>query len=433
MTIALNRLPAEDLDTRLGVLLVNPGGPGVEGTKVTAEIPQVVGDAARRYDVIGFDPRGVGLSDPIQCFDTDAEYEKVRGESLVPLTDEQVAEKLRSERDYTRACERNAGPVLRHMTTLDVARDMDLIRQALGEERISYFGLSYGTLLGNTYLNVYSNRVDRVILDGVLDPQQRTSSPFGDRPGIAAGAEKALDGFLAACTEAKDGCAFSPGDPRAKFDRIRDRLREGPVEVAGSEPLTYDSVLSATGAALYSVAAFAELAGQLQDAYDVITGSTEPSSPAVPSGSDGTESAVANSGGAAPEDDYDASEDTRHAVSCSDGAFARSPSLYPLVAAGLEKVYPTFGRGQIYDALQCATWPKPESRRYAGPWSARTTTPVLVIGNTYDPATPLVNARRVSRQLGNARLLTVDGFGHTTGGTSQCAIDAMSTYLVDGT
>ncbi|MGL5850710.1 MAG: alpha/beta hydrolase [Phycicoccus sp.] len=454
--IAMSKRPAGDPDARRGSLFVNPGGPGAGGLSrpATAE-RRYDASVLESFDIVGFDPRGIGASAPVQCFDTDEQYEDVLGGvSSLPVTSTEVDTAVRAFGKYTRACGRNAGPVLSHMSTLDVVRDLDLMRAAVGDEQLNFVGLSYGTLIGATYANVFPDKVGRVVVDGNVDPEQRTNDRMANFKDRAGGFETALDGFLAECTSAGEACAFAEGDPRAKFDGIRDRLRDGPLDLGlpGGQ-ITLAGFTSDVGQALYGVTELAPLAEGLQVIADGIAaeGGTSgdrsalstadrtavakvfgPEKRAVDPGVDGA--GVDGSAGAAASDaeySYNGS-DAYYGVDCADTQPPRNPRRYESFARDFEKVHPTFGRSNAYRDLACATWPVRNPDRYAGPWDTQTSNPVLVVGNAYDPATPYVFAQRMTRQLGNAELLTLDGFGHCSQ-ASECTRKAIGAYLVDGT
>ncbi|GGN36154.1 pimeloyl-ACP methyl ester carboxylesterase [Actinoplanes campanulatus] len=426
-TIALSRRPAGDPANKIGTIFVNPGGPGGAGRNMVRAAARIASpEVLARFDLVGFDPRGIGGSDPIQCFGTDAEAEALYARMTgVPITREQIASTLAANREYTAACEDNIGPLLTHMSTLNVAKDLDLLRQGAGDDRLTYIGYSYGTLIGATYANLFPKRVRAVILDGNVDPDQRTDHRLANKFERAGGFEIALAGYLAECDEAGAACALS-GDARGKFDRLRDRLREGPVEIPGLGTITLDALTGFTGQTLYNMASFPDAAQQIQEVYDLVFGD-----PA------GLRTAGVRLPSAPPargwlsDDAYSyTSNDASFAVNCADAPLPRNPALYPGFAAAFEKAHPTFGRAEAFSEVGCATWPK-ITEAYDGPWNRRTAATILVVNPTYDPATRLDFAVRMTRQLGNARLLTLDGFGHTSN-YSACISGWYTRYLIDG-
>ncbi|NUT47986.1 MAG: alpha/beta fold hydrolase [Saccharothrix sp.] len=437
ITLALMKRPAEDQANRIGSLFINPGGPGGAGLIYSAYgssffQPEVL----KRFDLIGFDPRGVGRSTPLRCFTTLEEAEEVFGRmSAIPVTRTEIRDTMDATVDYTDACARNAGPLLDHMSTEAVARDLDLLRQGVGDRQLTYVGFSYGTLLGATYANIFPDRSRALVLDGNVDPALRTSNGAEYDRQRAQGFEIALDAFLKRCDAEGDKCAYSDGDPRAKFDEVRDHLRTQSITLPSEEVVTYAGYIGRVTSDLYSPPRFKALAAWLQSAYAVLhpeaaTFSAQEQAALLPP--------LANKHGLADiragrtgDTEY-LYDDSYYGVNCSDKPFLRVPQLFPALAAMWERESPTFGRQQAAsDLLTCATWPAPHPDRWDGPWNRRTPNPVVVVGNYYDPATQYKFAQRMARQLGNARLISVDAFGHCILGDSAGADTAVTDYLVN--
>lgn len=437
ITIALMKRPAEDQANRIGSLFINPGGPGGAGLIYSAFgssffQPEIM----KRFDLIGFDPRGVGRSTPLRCFKTLEEAEEVFGRmSPIPVTRTEIRDTMVATEDYTDACARNAGPLLDHMSTEDVARDLDLLRQGVGDRQLTFVGFSYGTLLGATYANIFPSKSRALVLDGNVDPALRTSNGAEYDRQRAQGFEIALDAFLKRCDAEGDKCAYSDGDPRAKFDEVRDHLRTRAITLPTNEVVTYADYIGRVTGDLYAPTRFKALAAWLQSVYAVLhpesaTFSAQAQADLLPP--------LANKHGLADiragrvgDTEY-LYDDSYYGVNCTDKPFIRAPQLFPVVAAQWERESPTFGRQQAAsDLLTCATWPVPRPDRWAGPWNRRTPNPVVVVGNYYDPATQYEFAKRMARQLGNARLISVDSFGHCILGDSAGADTAVTDYLVN--
>lgn len=427
--IALARRPANNPATRIGTIFVNPGGPGGAGRGLVRSSATIFSTAVLdRFDVVGFDPRGIGASAPLQCFATDepaqALFDQMTG---VPLTAEQITSTLRANFAYTEACKKNAGPLLTHMSTLNVVKDLDLLRQAVGDANLTYLGYSYGTLIGATYANVFPRRVRAIINDGNVDPDQRTNRRVANKFERAGGFEKTLDGLLTACDAAGPACAFS-GGARAKFDRLRERLRQGPVDLGEEGTITIDDLTSYVSTQLYLVTRYPATGQTLQQLYDLVftqnrRGAIVNPLPAAPAGRGWSTDAY-------PDAYSFNNNDAFFAVNCADAPLPRVPALYPRIADAYEAAHRTFGRAEAFGEVGCANWPR-VSERFNGPWNRRTAKPVLIVNSTFDPATPYTFAQRMTRELGNARLLTLDGYGHTTR-FSACIQDWYTRYLIQG-
>ena len=427
-TIALARRPADDPAHRIGTIFVNPGGPGGPGRGMVTVAGQYVGaDVLARFDIVGFDPRGIGASDPVQCFATDEEAEALYARMrTVPLSRSEISGTIRANLAYTQACLRNAGPLIEHMSTLNVAKDLDRLRQAVGDSALSYIGFSYGTLIGATYANLFPGRVRALVLDGNVDPDQRTNHRLANKFERADGFELVLSAFLTECDKAGASCAFA-GNARTKSDALRNRLRRGPADVPElGGTVTIDDLTAFVSGAMYDVGSWPETAATLQVAYDAILGDG-----AAPSALAAHPFPQARPGPGWSADDYLYNgNDALLAVNCVDAPLPRNPALYPGIAAAFEKANPTFGRAEAFSEVACAAWPR-NAERYHGPWNRRTAQTVLVVNPTYDPATRYAFAQRMTRELGNARLLTLDGYGHTTR-YSACIKGWYGRYLIDG-
>ncbi|GIF04198.1 alpha/beta hydrolase [Actinoplanes siamensis] len=426
-TIALARRPAGDQAHKLGTVFVNPGGPGGPGRGLVTAAAQIVRpEVLARFDLVGFDPRGIGASDPLQCFATDEEAEALLSRMRsVPITKAEITETLRANEEYTEACKRNAGPLLTHMSTLNVAKDLDRLRQAVGDKALTYIGYSYGTMIGATYVNLFPDKVRAVVIDGNVDPDQRANHRLANKFERAGGFEIALAGFLRECDAAGPDCAFA-GHAKAKFGKLRDRIRQGPVTSATYGVVTIDDLTGFVAGSMYDVASFPDTAQVLQILYGELFGGppalTKAQAPPMP--------ATPPARGGMPDAYGYTSNDAFYAVNCADAPLPRNPALYPTFAAVFEKANPTFGRSEAFSEVGCANWPR-VTERYAGPWNKRTAHTVLVVNGTYDPATRYDFGRRMTRELGNARLLTLDGFGHTSG-YSACVQDWYTRYLLAG-
>ncbi|PKW15068.1 alpha/beta hydrolase [Saccharopolyspora spinosa] len=430
--LAMMRRAAADPNAKIGSLFLNPGGPGGAGFRrpVTA-LSMFEPEVLNRFDIIGFDPRGVARSTPLRCFKSAEQAEEVLGRiSSVPVTDQQIGTTMAAYAEYGEACDKNAGELLGHLSTKDVARDLDLMRQGVGDEQLNYVGFSYGTLLGATYVNLFPERSRAIILDGNVDPALRTANGVQYDRERARGFELALDSFLKLCAEKAQGCAFGEGDPRAKFDEIRDRLRPGPIAMPGGSQITLDQFTVSVSSALYSPDRFRQLATDLQSLHRQLH--PEPGLAPELLGLLGRPTSIGRFDAPADAAASTYVDDSYFGVNCSDKPIPKEPAKVPGIAAQWEAESPTFGRSQAFsDVAGCSTWPSIDPDVHAGPWQNRAANPVLLFGNFYDPATQYEFSRRMEQELGNARLVSVDSFGHCILGNSSCTDKIAADFLTD--
>jgi pimeloyl-ACP methyl ester carboxylesterase len=410
--LALARQQTADPAKRIGSLLINPGGPGASGTDfvqaISGELPKAITD---RFDIVGWDPRGTGKSSPVRC-----------GQNIDYLFDIDTAPDDAAERTalqaasqkFAQACEQGSGDLLAHIASVDTVHDMESIRAALGDEKLTYAGFSYGTYLGALYAQEYPDKVRALLLDGAVDPAVPVDEISIQQ---AKGFDASLQQFLADCAE-KSSCAFHhDGDPTAALDALRARVEKAPIKGDDGRSLGPTQLDIGLAAPLYSGAGGYEiLAKALHDAED-----GDPSAMLaifdsyVLRGDDGS---------------YAPDWPAFLAISCVDGPDLDPAAVEALQARAAQEA-PYFGAPNVGLGLPCSYWPVPPVNAVATAVRAPTAPPIVVVGTTGDPATPIVWAEGLTRELGDARLITVEGTTHTSSLDGNPCLDAAITaYLV---
>ncbi len=434
LPLAVVRQRAADPERRIGTLFAAVGGPGGSGLRWAAEGELFGGEIARRFDVVTFDQRGVGGSGQVRCFPNAERQRRFwSGVWLPPTNPEQEREAAASSRALAAGCAEHGGELLGHLTTVDVARDLDLLRRAVGEPRLTYEGGSYASYLGQVYGALFGDRVRALHLASMIDPDAYTNDTRSSIESTAAGTEQVLSEFLRLCAEAgRPRCAFAAESGsneavaqgstglRSRNDAVLHRLRETPIVVGAGErarTVTYSEAMSSHALLLYDPEAgwpaLAELLAELER------------------GPEGNPDAVREilTATAVSEDFLDSFT----AISCADNAFPRQADQWPTLARDLAAVSPTYGEFWLYMRQSCASWPSPPEgyrQRYTGPWILRSDTSALLVNNRFDPVTPLTAARRAQQELVNARLVVVDGgYGHTP--LNDCTRKLRERYLID--
>jgi pimeloyl-ACP methyl ester carboxylesterase len=410
--LALVRMRSTTQRERLGSLLVNPGGPGASGRELAALAPLFLPTSIRsRFDIVGFDPRGVGASTPVDCI-PDPVKDAVNGADPDPVDQADFDRQVTVARGVGTACGRRYGAALGRFNTEQTARDMDAIRQAVGDPKLTYLGYSYGTLLGAVYAKLFPDRIRALVLDGAVDPQEDTVT---GSEGQAAGFEQAFDAFAAACRAKGSGCPIGP-DARGTVTRLLAQVRARPVPGRGGErrSATAGWVLSTVVAALYTRSSWTPLERALGDTVD-----GDPTrlfalvDRFVERERDGT---------------YDNDTDAFLAVTCADEADPPTVAEVRALQASWRPKYPLFGAPLAMTLLGCAVWPGGHDPYPTG--AAVGAPPILVVGTTGDPATPYENTAKLARQLGTGVVLTWEGEGHTAYPQTACVRDAVDDYLV---
>ena len=436
-TIALTRLPAGDPAQRIGTLFTNPGGPGGSGVSFvqTAAAVAYSPEVRARFDILGFDPRGVGGSDPATCYPTAAEETAaLAGVPIFPVTRAEEIQYTAAMAKVGASCAKTSRDRFAHYSTANVARDMDLLRQAVGDSKLSYAGYSYGTYLGATYAALFPSKVRALVLDGTWQPEAYAgtngdSRPFGVRVGQGEAASEVLAQFAAECKKA--GCALTGlGDPAAVVEKTFQRLKISPVELMlgdGSKlTVTYAVAVQMVFSSLYTPAEWPNLAGLLA------TLATAPEPRAA--GARRTATVAAGKLPASLLESTRRREDYgsigTYLQPCVEARRTGRPLAYPAYADQAEMRAPHFGRFRVWISQNCEFLPVRDSDAFVGPWKLKVKSPVLVFGTRHDPATPYKMTRPYSDLYPDARMVTVNGWGHTTIGKSACADAAITKYLV---
>ncbi|TJZ42827.1 alpha/beta hydrolase [Streptomyces piniterrae] len=418
LKLAVARKKATGPGSRIGSLLVNPGGPGGSAIEYLQQYAPQPAAVRARYDMVAIDPRGVGRSEPVRCL-ANKQMDRFTQTDQTPDDSAEVDKLTTAYRDFAKGCETRSGKVLPHVSTIEAARDMDVLRQVLGDKKLTYVGASYGTFLGATYAGLYPTHTGRLVLDGAMNPELDSRTINVNQ---TAGFDTAFKAFAADCIKQRD-CPLgtkSIEDAGEQLSALFKKLDAHPATTGEARPLTESLATTGVIAAMYDEQAWPILREYLAQAKDgngrgllTLSDSYYERSP------DGS---YANQMFANP------------AVNCLDlpPAFA-SPDQVRAALPGFRKASPVFGDNFAWAALNCAYWPV-KATGEAHRIEAKGAAPIVVVGTTRDPATPYTWAKGLAAQLSSATLLTYEGDGHTAYGRgSDCIDTAINTYLLEGT
>lgn len=434
--LAVIKLPAANPDSRIGTLFINFGGPGQSGVdrlRNRATWPWLFSKELRsRFDLVSWDQRGVSRSAGVRCFSGEVE----QWQFLVPTPG--LPADARGEhdlfawaREFADRCTAHAGPILDHASSANTARDMELLRRALGDPGLTYHGISYGSQLGAIYANLFPGRVRAMVFDGSLDFQgnvqghgrQGRTVPLNTRQGVPAALAGAFDEFLLDCSAAGPRCAFSAGDPAAKWAALVEQSRAKPV-IIDEHPWTYPEIVDG---ALSNPANYPQLAELLQQSA---TGTAAPELLEALTGNGPPPTAATATG---PGQYLNDREEAYAAIQCSDSIVPTDPAIYSATAVTADATAPDFGRISVFDVIVCAFWQGRDADRYTGPWNRPTAAPILVLNTRHDPATPLEGAYDGAAELHSARVVVTEGVGHTSMYVpSACTERVKRDYLFSG-
>jgi pimeloyl-ACP methyl ester carboxylesterase len=411
ISLALTRVPAKDTADRIGSLIVNPGGPGESGIEFLRNDVTSLSNLNKRFDLVTWDPRGVAASTPITCVDG-AQLDAYLALDTVLDDSKEKQAAIDAAKNFAAGCEAKSGDLLPFMDSMSTAHDMDQIRIAVGDAKLTYLGFSYGTYIGQWYAHLFPDRVRALSLDGVVDP---TVSANDSLLGQVIGFEQNLQAFLKDC-KARSTCLYGrTGDPAAKLTALMSRLDTTPLKV-GTRELTRALAMTGVLVSLYDESLWRYLdqgltaaeSGDgrilllLADAYNHRN-------------ADGSYSNLFNG--------------AFHSTYCLDFPVPTDVAAYDALGPSYTKASALFGPWSQYANMQCAFWPV-KARNTQGPITVTGAAPILLVGGTNDPATPYSEAQSVNRQIEGSVLLTRAGNGHTSYDSSDCAHAAEDAYLI---
>jgi pimeloyl-ACP methyl ester carboxylesterase len=414
--LELKRAPASS-DDPLGTLFINPGGPGASGQDYLDTFASHLSDEMlNRYDIVGFDPRGVAASDPLICLD-DAEVDELVSYDPDPDTAAEANEARELVRGLGEGCA-DVGPLAANVSTVDVARDLEILRAAVGDEKLAYYGASYGTYIGATYAELFPDRVGRLVLDGAIDPSL-SAAEFNIQQ--VAGFQTALEAYVDDCLDSDD-CPLGP-DQSGAMDQISEfleNLDQSPIDSGDDDrPLTEALGYYGIALPLYS-----------EDLWPILT-------QALTAAFDGDGSLLLTIADTylnrAPSGYIDNRAQVIYAVNCLDHPISLSNQQIERSEPRYERASPVFGRVFAWSMLGCSEWPLTADPP-APTIDAAGAAPIVVVGTTRDPATPYHWAEALAAQLKSGVLVSRDGDGHTGYHMgNDCVDEAIDGYLLDDT
>lgn len=413
--ISVIRLPAEDKSKRIGSLLTNPGGPGGSGVDFVRQAARTFGDdLRRRFDIVGFDPRGVAASDPVRC-NTGPELDKFFATDASPDDQRETNALGVQSEEFAQRCRTKDASKLPYVGTANAARDMDVLRAALGDEKLTYYGASYGTYLGAFYAEQFPKNVRALVLDGAVDPQLSSTDLLIEQ---AKGFETALRAFADNCVKSGN-CPLgtTPDAVIAKIESFLAATDKKPLSnTRDSRKVTESLAVMGIARALYVKEYWPVLRQALVQALSgdgtVLLALADEMVERKPNGT------------------YSNQTDANMAVNCIDKPNPSNLAAYKKAADEAQKVAPRFGPFVVWGGLPCVYWPF-QTNQQPKPITAKGAAPIVVIGTVRDPATPYKWAQNLSSQLSSGVLLTFNGDGHTAYlQGNPCITKATDNYLI---
>ncbi|GGJ10441.1 alpha/beta hydrolase [Streptomyces brasiliensis] len=403
---------------RIGSLVFNFGGPGGSGVTTLPAFGEDYATLRTRYDLVSFDPRGVGRSAPVEC-KSDAQLDVFFQQDATPDNSAERTQLLDRTRNFNAACEKNSKKILPHVRTTDAARDMDLMRQVLGDSKLHYFGISYGTELGGVYAHLFPKNVGRAVFDAVVDP---TQNPEQSSLAQAKGFQLALGNFAEDCTSKTTECPIgnTPQDVKDRIAKLLADLEKKPIPGIFPRELTQTAATNGIAQSLYSKDFWEYLTEGLQDAYD----------------GDGKILMLLSDSmnGRSENGEYSNIMSANVAINCSDEKPRYSAGFVQQRLPEFRAASPLFGDYLAWGMVTCTDWAVPGAADHPDV-SAPGSAPILVVGNTGDPATPFEGARKMVEALGKGVgvELTYKGQGHGAyDSKNKCVQSAVNGYLLDG-
>lgn len=447
VSIALFKIPAADPANRIGTLFLNPGGPGASGVEIAlAATDFLTQSVLDRFDIIGFDPRGTNASSRVRCFRTiGSQAVALSGMGVAfPSTPEEEAGFIVSGKRLASGCSNYGSALASSVSTAQVARDLDVLRRAVGDRKLNYLGFSYGTYLGGVYANLFPDRFRAIAIDGVLDPiayagttaTRATPTTLRIRSGEAAWG--ALQSGLEACAAAgPDYCPLTA--PQEDFAEVAAALKRGPVDVRSGEEVfsySYQAFISDLLSLLYYPDGM-DYAAQIIATLKLVIAEDDQGTASLEAQQLATLVLALHrtSGGLAAGSSYDNGLEAYSAVICTDSYQPADPKTWITATRAAEAAdrAPHFGRLWGWSDVQCATnyWKARDEDTYRGTYRKQTAAPVLIVGNYHDPATNYSGALSTHALMPNSYLIRSDSWGHTAYGSSDCVTDRVDAYLLD--
>jgi pimeloyl-ACP methyl ester carboxylesterase len=422
--ISVLRAVAKDQDNRLGSIVVNPGGPGGSGVDYAYNADYIFSpDITDVYDIVGFDPRGVAMSEPISCF-TPEELDKNFAADSKPDNEEEITATLEESEVFAKKCAENTEH-LEHFTTAETARDMDILRAALGEKKLNYVGKSYGTYLGTLYANIFPNKVGRFVLDGAVDP----NIPMKEQNlAQAIGFDKALTAFVNDCATQSD-CPFTGTPAQAQATII------ATLQAAATTPLPQKNPEDGDDRLITESIIVIGMASSLYDDVDGWPKLRQAFTESAQNYGDTFLQLADEYTGRNPDGTFRSNDfDSGAVIDCLDWKDRRTVDQFKADVQEFTTKAPVFGPYIAFSGVHCRYFPQPSTQRAPDSLTTIKTTPIIVIGTIRDPATPYTWSVSLAKIFTGSRLISLDADGHTGHGRgSACVDDAVDAYLLKGT